>query len=268
MIYLTGDVHVKIPPGNWEQKNIESEVAASEKYLKILAKYNISCTLFINGICFNKNKEGIKQLLEYDVELGGHTYNNFGGMDIVRSYITRKLFGNIYGPSFYQKRDIRKTKEAFEKFGLKMTSWRTHAFGSNNETFRLLKKEGVMYVSDLIGDQGCFADKNGLIHLPLNISIDQNTIAYGILKPENRDPFSSSCTKGRIKPEEWFEIIKKRIDENEREKIPSIILIHPATMAFLDDFQLFEKVAKFLSKYESKKVSEFEYNEKIKSYKE
>ena len=93
------------------------------------------------------------------------------------------------------------------------------------------------------------------MHVPINIPVDQNTIAYGELKPENRNPFAS-CTKGRIKPEEWFGILKKRVKENEKNKIPSAILIHPATMAYLDDFKLFEKIAKFLSKYESIKISE------------
>jgi hypothetical protein len=112
----------------------------------------------------------------------------------------------------------------------------------------------VRYISDLLGDIKSF-ESNGIIHVPINLPVDQNTIAYGELKPENREPFAS-CTKGRIEPEEWFEILKKRVKENEKKKIPSVILIHPATMAYLDDFKLFEEIAKFLSKYKSKKISE------------
>jgi len=253
MIYVTGDVHSR-SIGGWEQEKIGSEVIASEKYLEILKKYQISCTLFINGKCLENEKENVEKLLKYDVELGGHTYDNFGGINIFKSYLNRKRFKCIYGSQNFQKKDIEKTKKAFEKFGLKMGSWRTHAFGSNEKTFKILEKVNVEYVSDLLGDVKPFK-KNKIIHLPINIPVDQNTIAYGELMPKNRDVFTS-CTKGRITPEEWFEILKKRVKENEKKKISSVILIHPATMAFLDDFKLFENVAKFLSKYECKKISE------------
>lgn len=254
MIYLTGDVHTGIPD-YWEQKIAGSELDAAKKYLEILKKYNISSTLFINGKCFDKNPSKIKELKKYDVEFGGHTYNNFGKMNAIKSYIYRKIWKCVYGPKNYQKKDIRKTKRAFRKLGFSMISWRTHALASNEETFKILKKGGVKYISDLTGDIKTF-EKGGLIHIPINLPIDQNTIAYGSLRPENRNPFAS-CVKSRIEPEEWFEIIKKRITENERKKIPSILLIHPITMKVLDDFELFEKTAKFLSKYKSQKISEF-----------
>jgi hypothetical protein len=254
MIYLTGDVHTEIPE-NWEQKIAGSELDAAEKYLQILKKYGISSTLFFNGKCLARNPAKIKELLKYDVEIGGHTYNNFDKMHIIKSYIYRKVWGCIYGPESYQKTDIKRTKSAFEKMGINMTSWRTHAFGSNEKTFEILEKEGVRYISDLTGDIAPFK-KSEIIHVPVNFPIDQNTIAYGVLKPENRNPFAS-CTKNRIKKEEWFEIIKKRIIENEKKTITSVLLIHPITMAVLDNFKLFEEIAKFLSKYKSEKISEF-----------
>ena len=255
MIYLTGDVHGKIA-GHWEQKNAGSEIDAAVRYLEILKKYKIVCTLFINGKCLDENKKEVRELMEYDVELGGHTYDNFGRMNIFKSYINRKFFGCVYGGFDFQERDIMKTKIAFDKFGLKMKCWRTHAFASNNDTFRILAKNEVKYVSDLIGDRKPF-EKNGIIHIPINIPVDNLVMEFGILKPENRDPFAS-CTKGRIKAEEWFDIIKKRVVENEKNGNDSILLIHPISMKVLDNFKLFEKIAKFLSKYESSKVIEFE----------
>jgi len=252
MIYLTGDVHSK-SLGNWEQKII-SEIKAARIYLEILKKYNVSCTLFINGECLDCEKNEITNLLNYNVEIGGHTYNNFGKMNVIKSYLYRKFFGCIYGSFAKQRKDIQKTKLAFEKFGLKMTSWRTHSFASNKNTFKILKQEGVKYVSDLTGDIKPFLKE--VIHLPINIPVDQNTIIYGKLKPENREPFAS-CVKGRIKAEEWAEILKKRVQYNEKNKIDSIILIHPETMAVLDNFKLFEEIAKFLSKYKSAKISDF-----------
>jgi len=254
MIYITGDVHTKIR-NNFEQESDGSEVEAAIKFLEILRKYRLSSTLFINGRCFEREKEKVKKLLDFDVELGGHTYDNFGGEGLIKNYIYRKIWKCIYGPDFYQKKDIKRTKKVFEKTGLKMISWRTHAFGSNDKTFKLLSKEGVKYVSDLTGDIKPFF-KEGIIHMPINIPVDQNTIAYGILKPENRAPFIGAV-KGRIKAEEWFEILKKRVMENEKNKKGSIILIHPITMSVLDKFELFEKIAKFLSKYKSRKILEF-----------
>ncbi len=257
MIYLTGDVHARMK-GYWEQEKAGNETDAAKKYLEILKRNKISSTLFINGKCLDENPEKVKELLNYDVELGGHTYDNFGRLGIIKSYVNRKLFGCVYGSKSFQKKDIKKTRKAFENFGLKMESWRTHAFSSNRETFQILKENGVRYVSDLIGDIKPH-ENAGIIHIPMNIPVDVVTIAYGETKPENRNPFAS-CTKGRIRAEEWFEIIKKRIIDNEKKKIPSVLLIHPITMAVLDDFKLFESIAKFLSKYKSGKISEFKLN--------
>lgn len=256
MIFITGDVHSK-SLGHWEQKIAGSEVVVAEKYLEILKKYGIKSTLFLNGKCLESESEEVRKLLQYNVEIGGHTYDNFGKMNLFKSYFNRKIFGCVYGSGKYQEKDIVKTRKAFEKFGLEMKSWRTHAFASKDKTFDLLQKNGVKFVSDLLGYEKPF-ERNEVIHMPINIPVDQNTISYGELKPENRDPFAS-CTKGRIKPEEWFSILKKRVVENERKKTPSVILIHPITMAVLDNFELFEKIAKFLSKYKSKKISEFKF---------
>ncbi|VVB82952.1 Polysaccharide deacetylase [uncultured archaeon] len=255
MIYLTGDVHTTLP-GHWEQKIAGKEVDSAKKYLEILKKYKISSTLFLNGKCFDEDREKVRELKNYDVEIGGHTYDNFGNMGAIKSYLYRKIWGCIYGSESYQKKDIQKTKRAFEKAGMKMTSWRTHSFGSNGKTGKILKIEGVKYVSDIVGEVKPF-EKDGIFHLPINIPVDVVTIAYGEYKPESKNPFAS-CVKGRIQPEEWFEIIKKRITYNEKNKIDSILLIHPITMAVLDNFKLFEEIAKFLSKYKSKKISEFE----------
>ena len=254
MIYITGDVHSGIE-GNWEQGELESELDNSIKYLRILKKYQMSCTLFVNGVLLKSEARKIKEILGYDVEIGGHTYDNFGKFGIIKSYINRKKYSCVYGSSRFQRKDIAKTRKAFESLGLEMKSWRTHAFGSNETTFKILRENGVRYVSDLLGKTKPF-QKNGIIHMPINVPVDVITIAYGQTRPENRDVFAS-CTKGRIEPEEWFEILKKRIEDNERKKIGSILLIHPQTMAVLDNFKMFEKVAKFISKYKSGKISEF-----------
>lgn len=256
MIYITGDVHHTLK-GNWDQENSGDELDASLEYLTILKKYKIPSTLFVNGICFKHSVDKINRIKKFDVELGGHTYDNFGSMNVFKSYIYRKLFGCVYGPSWYQERDIKKTKKAFENVGLKMTSWRTHAFASNEKTFEILEKEEVEFVSDLVGEIRPFK-KDGLLHLPINIPVDQNTISFGELKPENRDPFAS-CTKGRISCEEWFGIIEKRITKNEKENRDSILLLHPITMKSIDNFQTFEKIAKFVSKYQCKKTSDFRF---------
>jgi len=254
MIYITGDVHAKMKE-NWEQEKAGGELDAAKKYLEILKKNKLSSTLFINGKCLDESSSKIKELLKYDVELGGHTYDNFGNLTLIRSYINRKFFGCVYGSKRFQRKDIKKTKKAFENFGLKMESWRTHAFNSNKTTFRILRENNVRYVSDLIGDTKP-NENAGIIHVPINIPVDVTTIAYGETRPENRNPFAS-CTKGRIKAEEWFEIIKKRVIDNEKKKIPSVLLIHPITMAVLDDFKLFELITKFLSIYKSGKILEF-----------
>lgn len=262
MIYITGDVHSGLFP-TWETKKHGPNIKTALEYVKILQKNKLTCTLFLNGICLDLEKEGVKKLLEYDIEIGGHTYENFGNKKVnkVKSYIYRKLYGCVYGSRSFQRKDIYKTKKAFENYGLDMTSWRTHSFASNKHTFDLLRHYGVKVVSDLLGNTKPFVDR-GLIHVPINIPVDNNTIAYGPNVPESRNPFAG-CTKGRIRPNEWLEIVKKRVVENEKNGIDSLMLLHPATMAYLDDFKTFTELVKFLSKYKSGKVSEFKLeNEK------
>ncbi|MEN9626402.1 MAG: hypothetical protein RL557_730 [archaeon] len=253
MILITGDVHAK-NLDHWEQKQVGSEVKVSLEYLKILGRYDLSATLFINGICLIKEKEDVKKLVNFDVEFGGHTFDNFGYTPPVKSYFNRKMYGCVYGSKRYQEKDIQNTKKAFEEFGLKMNSWRTHAFASNDTTFQLLTNYNVRYVSDIIGEVRP-TRINGIIHVPINIPIDQNTIAYGKLTPENRDSFAS-CVKGRIRPSEWFNIVKKRVMENEKNGILSVLLLHPATMGYIENFKLFNDVCAFLSKFKSIKISE------------
>jgi peptidoglycan/xylan/chitin deacetylase (PgdA/CDA1 family) len=255
MIYLTGDVHTALS-GDWEQREAGMDIDNARKYLDILKKHKISSTLFINGKCLDECPEKVKELLKYDIEIGGHTYDNFNGMSSIKSYIFRKIWGCIYGSANYQKKDIKKTKAAFENLGIKLKSWRTHSFGSNDKTFEILEREGIRYISDFIGEIKPF-EKRGVIHMPINIPVDVVTISYGEYKTESRNPFAS-CVKGRIAPEEWFEILKKRISNNEKRDISSILLIHPTTMAALDNFKLFEEIAKFLSKFKTERISKFE----------
>lgn len=260
MIYLTGDVHANIP-GYWEQEIGGNELDACIKYLEILKSHNIRCTVFINGKCINEETEKIKKMLGYDVELGGHTYDNFGKMNIFRNYINRKRYGCVYGSPRFQEIDISKTKKIFYEFGLEMKSWRTHAFASNEDTYRILAENGISYVSDLF-NQAPFKKHYGnfsIMHMPINIPVDVTTVSYGEFDPKNRDPFAS-CVKGRIEPEEWLEILKKRVSENEKKRTSSILLIHPITMKVMDDFKMFERIAEFLSKYKSRKIYEFRFD--------
>jgi len=256
MIYLTGDVHSTIKR-HFQQETVPNELNSSIKYLEILKSKKIKSTLFLNGRLLDENPEKIKEILKYDVEIGGHTYDNFGNkkMNKIKSYFYRKLFGCVYGPTKFQERDIKKTKKAFNKLGVEMASWRTHAFASNEKTLNLLKREGVRYISDFVGDTKPF-EHQGLMHLPINIPPDNNSISYGALRPENRDPFVG-CTKGRINKEEWLDILKKRIIKNEKNKVDTIILIHPAMMEALDNFELFKDVVKFLARYKTAKISEY-----------
>jgi len=252
MIYITGDVHSPIKD-HWEQKIAGSEFDAAKKYLSILENNGLTATIFVNGETLNNFPNEVKKIQDFDVELGGHTYDNYGKMNLVKSYLRRKRYGCVYGSTSYQRNDIKKTKKAFEDFGLKMKSWRSHAFASNDQTFKLLREVGVKHVSDLFTLKPF--EHEGIIHMPINIPVDNNTLAYGKHKPESRNPFSG-CTKGRIRKDEWLEIVKKRVTENEKNGVDSIILIHPITMAVLDNFETFENVAKFLSKYKSAKLSE------------
>jgi hypothetical protein len=63
-------------------------------------------------------------------------------------------------------------------------------------------------------------------------------------------------------PEGRYEMVKRYNDKFKWHfilmNVPNraFILIHPATMAYLDDFKLFEKIVKFFSEYKLIKMSE------------
>jgi len=64
MIYITGDVHSRIE-GNWEQGELESELDNSIKYLKVLKKHRLSCTLFVNGVLLKKSRKFLVMMLKW-----------------------------------------------------------------------------------------------------------------------------------------------------------------------------------------------------------
>lgn len=279
MICLTGDVHhdLKFKPGGYQLYLDGSESKVAIKYLEITEKYDLKVTLFITGKSFVENMRDIEKLLDFDnLEIGGHTWSAFRPVWLHRTF--KLIIGSIYGPKFYQQIDIKKTLSIIqEKKGRKPTSWRTHSYASNNTTLKILENEGVKIISDDVDKRKIkpFFVSNNLLSLPINVMPDHEHLYFksrgrtksAVEKEIKRKGKQDKKAFGYFTTQsftitEYYEIIKKQIENIEEKKGIATLLLHPHVMKLTDNFETFEKLCKWINnkEYETiwcKEVSEF-----------
>jgi hypothetical protein len=152
-IIFTGDIHHMSMNGCDQidlskiDKNI-SEVKLCNKYLEILNYHGFEPILFFTGKCLIEELSEIKYLMKnYKFYFGGHTYNAYKPKIIFRSFY--RIFGTYYPFKFLQNMDISYTKKLFyEKLGVDIKIWRNHAYVQDKNTNKLLKLNGIDYVSN------------------------------------------------------------------------------------------------------------------------
>ena len=234
---LTGDVHHKLSNNHWNKNEFE----CMKEEIEIIKKEKIKATFFITGKLLNEKQKEFLQLKEIkDIEFGGHTYSAFQP-NLLRLFF-KFILNSEYGPRFWQKNDIQKTKTEFERSGLKMNCWRTHSYKSNNNTLDLLFKQNVKIISDKhsIGIFDLTKNKFGILDLCITMPKDE------VIEPNLE------------KNIEWINNYIKLLNESVKKKEMIVMALHPNRMKMLDNFETFKKIIKLLKKnnYQFFKVSD------------
>lgn len=186
MICLTGDVHQEYDSGE-QQTYRGSEFEATIEYVDIAHSHNLDITLFVTGDAAAANAEQLRQLSRNDgTEIAGHTWSAFQPLWLHRTVFAR-LFGSVYGPKWYQKRDVRRTLNTIERItGRPVMSWRTHSYESNGQTYEVLSDASVTVVSDIKDPNALGAtayDQYDLVEYPINVIPDTN-ISFTVKGPK------------------------------------------------------------------------------------
>lgn len=279
MICLTGDVHHMRARSHRELVG-STEVEIAKKCVEIAEAHDVKVTLHITGQTFEEEYESVIELLGYEnLEIGGHTYSALKPR--VLHYSFGLVSSSYYGPRFYQSIDIKKTVNIINKTtGRRITSWRTHAYASNENTFKLLNRYGIRVVSDEVRRDALFPRKttNALVSLPINVIPDHEHIFHGITTPEyvskesysrplqiaksyaaralrinvwkRRNVYTDDFTSKSYAIGEWFEIVKKQVQNIDDKGGVATILAHPVCMQVADKLQTFRELCDFLSEYD------------------
>lgn len=264
MICLTGDVH-HMSMQSFDQAFLPgTEVDAALKYAQIASQFKLKVTLFITGKCVEEEHAKLAILSRYkNVEFGGHNYNAFRPLLPYR--LSHLILNRKNGPAFIQKRDIQKTSKIIkEKLGVKIDSWRDHAFRNDANTKKLLFSYGIKYFSDFRSPSTVlpFNDKS-LCHFPINTLPDHDHIYHGSFQDrspkdrhrlKNRSPFGM----GRMDIKDWLRVVKKQVDNISKQQGVATLLVHPGCMEIGDNFETFMALCSFLSGYESITMNEYQ----------
>lgn len=211
------------------------------RYVRVALDEGVKVTLFVTGKCVEENGDifaEIKRDAGGMVEFGGHTYSAF--IDIRPAVVSKAVHllfkhsvGSLYGPAWYQRRDIMRTIKAFERvLGIRIRVWRTHFYASNRVTYRLLNDLGFIAVSDkrLLMLFKVKRELGNLWHVYITAPPD------GVIDPN--DPTWN---------EEWKESFWNYVRAEADRGASMVFNLHPKRMAMLDDFSTFRSLLRFLA---------------------
>ncbi|RMH62055.1 MAG: hypothetical protein D6678_01955 [Zetaproteobacteria bacterium] len=264
MICLTGDIHhASLNTGNQQHCDI-SEIQVAQRYLRMLEEANVKVTFFVSGKCFVEEWEDIRPICEHPlVELGGHTWDCFEHELWHR--VCNKLLRSYNGPAWYQRRDIRRTRDIIErKTGKRIRLWRNHMYMHGPHTNRLLAEEGFVLCSDGVkrDAMGPVWHQDGLYEFPLNVIPDHEHLYHAERTPEwvewwiKRYNWSDDFGPQSYYVEEWTEIVLDCLKRNEERGAISNMIIHPITLYLCDRFKSFQRILEFLASHETIHLSE------------
>ena len=258
MICLTGDIHHSSLNTRDFQYCKSSEIDLAFTMVKITQNYGLKITLFFTGLCAKESPELIAQIAGmHNVEIGGHNYFAFKPIKLFKYY--HKLFGLRNGPFWYQDWEVRRTVHALGLVsGKPVVSWRDHAYRNDRNTRKILKKNGIIFFSDVLSNDYAQPSWNkGLIDVPLNTLPDHDYVYHGSRQPGTFDEArllrKAFKTKAMTK-EQWLERVKEDVQCIEARNGLATILAHPSCMEVFDNFYTFEKLCSFLTNYRSCKM--------------
>lgn len=185
MLFVTGDVHHE-SLGTRDQAHLSrSEIRLARKYADIAGRHGVVVTLFVSGKTAREDPAGVAELAGMDhVEVGGHNWNCFQPSGVHR--LSELLLGTYYGPTRYQRWDVRRTLDALETVtGVRPRSWRSHAFVGDERTDEVLAEAGIEVVSNAVGPGLDVSEPAaGILSLPINTLPDHSHVYHGWLSEE------------------------------------------------------------------------------------
>lgn len=261
-VCLTGDVHHRSLRTGDQSILDRSEPKTAVEYAELVEDAGIDATLFLTGRTVEEDPSVIQRLNDFDcVEVGGHNYGAFTVPWVPRSGILfkgyRKAF-EVNCPRWVQRRGIQKTCELLESVSVdRIVSWRDHGFNSDANTYELLASAGIRYVSDERAPDRLRPYKTSnddLFEVPINVPPDHDHIRHGEIKQRAdwSDPFSGDVYSGK----EWLYRVLAAVKRIDKEGGLATILAHPACMALVDDFEVFARLCREVSKYETLTIRE------------
>lgn len=257
VVCLTGDVHhTSLRTGDQSALDI-GEPETALRYSRIALSEDVKATLFITGRTADENPDIVASLSENDdIEVGGHNYGAFTVPAIPYSSLLFRLYESTIGdicPQWLQEHGIKKTIRRLEAVGgSPVVSWRDHGFKNDSHTYELLSKSGINFVSDKRSPDRThpyYTGKEALTEIPINVPPDHDHIEHGQLDiPVGwSDPFSSEVYNA----DEWLERVLSAVEQIDRAGGVATILAHPACMALVDEFDVFERLCTRLADYET-----------------
>ncbi|MDD5207532.1 MAG: hypothetical protein PHS17_19035 [Desulfobacterales bacterium] len=241
MICLTGDVHHMSlwPRHQGMEDGRVTEVDCLAAYLDIAKRNGIKTTAFLTGKAVLEEGLKLRKLLDPDfVEVAGHTYTAFRPKIIYGT--ASRILRLSNGPRFVQKWDIRMTVEMIRKvLGLNILSWRDHAYRHDRNTYGLLARNGIRFVSDEVSNlNAALFTSDGIQVVPINTTPDHENLPHC----RSRAPYSA----GR-----WVERIIQEVAILSARGATAVILAHPACMYVEDRFASFRRLCECLKDHPS-----------------
>jgi hypothetical protein len=254
VICLTGDVHQRSYRGvdTPYAKSTEAELAL--RYCDIAHSHGVKVTLFVTGRACLEERERVTALAQLPhCEIGGHTYSahrSFG------HWLSRTLTGSRVGSRRIQQRDIARTIEAIQTItGKPLLVWRNHGYKYNHHTYPLLATHGIRIVSDRVTGVEGAAERisRELLSLPINTMPDHEHLLHGKYQ-SGRTNFARWQNRRSI--EDWRETVERQVEQIQEHGGTATILAHPLCMEVADGMHNFDKLCRFLSKFNTGYVSD------------
>ena len=259
MIVLTGDVHHQSLGTNDQRHSDLDEVTASTRYVEIAERYGLSVTLFVTGRAAIEHRDELAGLAAHpSVEIGGHTFNAYR-LPLWKRPLKR-LSRSAHGFRGWQRSEIEQTRRVLSALsGRPVTSWRNHAYLSDQHTPALLWEAGIRGWSDLVDPtaSGPRPGPAGLMVLPINVMPDHEHLYHAhrtvswVRRWQRRYGFFDGFGSESWTPSQWADQVATRSLQISDAGGVATILAHPLCQYLADGFRAFEALCRRLRRCRS-----------------
>lgn len=239
-IRITGDVH-QYRYGSREHEAVFSRIDYHDiimRYCEILERRGLRSTLYVTGLALDEDQIFWKKIQKRGHKIGLHTWDGFSSFLPGQGFVNRKFFGCAYGSVRQQRNDILRCADMKGYFGI--TDWRTHEYGSDGVTERILFQNGYKTISDtfdlpvgLFGFLPRLREPAFLKHVPIIAPEDHSCIKHLHIR-DYRD--------GLWTPKKYCNFVKTLVTKKKQ----GVLQLHPVCQTFINDFGLFEKVCRLV----------------------